>query len=76
MVLDLREKQWSSIATAIDQSERNLEIKLQRELYESSFEINALCQSLSKAFDISKATTEVSPNTLKEGDQDSLRKAR
>ncbi len=35
-----------------------------------------LCQTLSKAFDMSKATAKVSPKQLKEDDQESVRKAR
>ena len=35
-----------------------------------------LCQTLSKAFDMSKATAKVSPKPLSEEDQDSVRKAR
>ena len=34
-------------------------------------EIKALCQTLSKAFDMSRATAKVSPKPLKEDDQDS-----
>ena len=39
-------------------------------------EIKALCQTLSRAFDMSRATAKVSPKALKEDDQDSVRKAR
>ena len=47
-------------------------------------EIKALCQTLSKAFDIfrvtafdmSRATAKISPKSLKEDEQDSVRKAR
>ena len=39
-------------------------------------EIKALCQTLSKAFDMSRATAKVSPKSLKEHDQDLVRKAR
>ena len=47
-------------------------MKLQREgqkPYEGSLEIKALCQTLSKAFDMSTATAKVSPKSLKEDDQ-------
>ena len=39
-------------------------------------EIKALCQTLSKAFDMSKATAKVSPKSLNENDQDSDKRAR
>ena len=39
-------------------------------------EIKALCQTLSKAFDMSRATAKVSLKSLKEDDQDSVRKSR
>ncbi len=35
-----------------------------------------LCQTLSKAFDMSKATAKVSPKRLREDGQESVRKAR
>ena len=52
-------------------------MKLQREgekSQEGSLEFKALCQTLSKAFDMSRATAKVSPKSLKEDDQDSVRK--
>ena len=54
-------------------------MKLQREgqkPYEGSLKINALFRTLSKAFDMSMATAKVSPKSLKEDDQDSVKKAR
>ena len=39
-------------------------------------EIKGLCQTLSKAFDMSRATAKVSPKSLKEDGQDSVKKAR
>ncbi len=38
-------------------------------------EIKDLCQTLSKALDMSKATAKVSPKSLREDDQDSVKKA-
>ena len=38
-------------------------------------EIKDLCQTLSKAFDMSRPTSKVSTKSLKEDDQDSVRKA-
>ena len=35
-----------------------------------------MCQTLPKAFDMSRATAKVSPKPLKEDDQDSVRKVR
>ena len=41
---------------------------------EGSLESKALCQTRSKAFEMSKATAKVSPKHLKEDDQDSVKK--
>ena len=41
-----------------------------------SLAIKDLCQTLLKAFDMSRPTVRVSPKSLKEDDQDSVRKAR
>ena len=43
---------------------------------EGSLETKDLCQTLSNAFDMSKATAKVSPKSLREDDQDSVKKAR
>ena len=43
---------------------------------EGTLEIIDLCQTLSKAFHMSRPTAKVSPKALKEDDQDSVRKAR
>ncbi len=54
-------------------------MKLQREGYkpkEGSLEIKAFSQTLSKAFDMSKATANASPKSQKEDDQDSVRRER
>ena len=40
------------------------------------FRKKASFQTLSKAFDVPKATAKVSPKSLKEDDQDSVRKAK
>ena len=39
-------------------------------------EIKVLCQTILKDFDMSKVTAKVSSKSLKEDDQDSIRKAR
>ena len=39
-------------------------------------EIKGLCQILSKAFDMTRATAKVSPKSLKEDDQNLVRKAK
>ena len=50
--------------------------KDRQKAYEGNIEIKDLCQTLSKAFNMSMATAKVSPKFLKEDDQDSVRKAK
>ncbi len=72
-------KQWPSTTAEMEQLERKLEMKERRERYNSwggSLESKNLCQTLPKAFDMSKSTVEVSPKLLKEDDQELERKAR
>ena len=46
------------------------------ESVEGCLKIKDLCQTLSKAFDMSRLTAKISLKSLKEDDQDSVRKAR
>ena len=47
-----------------------------KEKRESSSDIKPFCQTQSNAFDMAKVIEEVSPKSLKDYDQDSVRKAR
>ncbi|EJX03496.1 hypothetical protein EVA_08399 [gut metagenome] len=61
-----------STTTEIERLERKLEMRLQRrgvKPKEGSFANRALCQTLSKALEMSRATTKDSPKSLREEDQ-------
>ena len=69
-------KQWSSTTAAIECSEKKLEIKLQKggyKSFETSLEIKAMLQTLSKAVIYYELTTKVLAKNLKEDDQGSER---
>ncbi len=79
LLIGVEKEQWPSTTAEIERSERKLEIKEQREGQkpkEGSLESKDLCQTLSKAFDMSSATEKVSPKRLREDDQESVRRER
>ncbi len=73
LLIDLVAKQCPSTTAEIKRPERTLEIKEQKEGQdpkECSLESKDLCQTLSKAFDMSSVTEKVSANRLREDDQE------
>ncbi len=70
-------EQWPSTTAEMERPERKQEMKVQSEGQnpkEGSLESKDLCQTLSKAFDMSRATAKFSPKLLREDDQELERK--